>query len=766
MLFVNDLDNKGAKGKPFKMTFAELFEDIDTEYSEGIGSGQPPNTHERLTGAVIPYIDFDSFEPEELRIPNAKKIVKAIKSVFGDDADILMADRSGFSARHNKYKLSLRAYIRGVGYFSSTNAALKFMLEKFKPLLGEALDGNAYKTNQNMGLLFNTKKGDNRILQPMNSEFERIPWSFDIEQSDYLKKSLIQNIEGETIRLDNETIDENISQSVKVVQSDSIIEGVFKTCLKLMPNLIIKKVIDKKDYFLIEFKKCPDECPICKRTHTGNRQYATYYPNDNRAFFKCHDTDAKGKKINLVLPEAVRTIEEIKSFLPNNCEEESDVEEAEFNESVKIKTINSVVLQNQKNTFDYNDPYTYSDFYNQYKSKDTKDVLNDVINDATKVIAHITQGKGFYIKKLKNGTLDIVGDLGSSSFKLTDHKSSIKIEDVIKASSIKSYGNIKCILDDSCDYDDFNLWTGFQAKRVDISIESEGLKAMKLFIMESWANNNMEHYNYIISWFAGLFTNLSGINRVALAMVSPQGTGKGTLLEFMELLLRRNNISTVNGVSEITGKFNILLQNKRLININEMCSTQNEFRANFEKIKGFITDPLMRIEPKGINPYFISNIGNLIMFTNHRDSLIIEESDRRYAIFEMGVSHLNDTKYFTNLRKQCFNQDVANEFYTYLLDFQAVDISKIIDTELKREMKQMSKPSVNKFIDSIFADEDYKENIFHGEPIKAIQLYTSYKTWCNDNGERNIVTNTKFGSFVDDRIIKTRTNRGIMYAIA
>ena len=161
-------------------------------------------------------------------------------------------------------------------------------------------------------------------------------------------------------------------------------------------------------------------------------------------------------------------------------------------------------------------------------------------------------------------------------------------------------------------------------KRVSLETESEGFKLMKSFIMECWADNNEEHYCYIISWFAGLFTNLSGINRVALAMISPQGTGKGTLIEFMELLLRSINVVSVSGVNEVTGKFNSLLQSKRLININEMSSTKEEFKANFDKIKSYITDPTMKIEPKGVNPYTINNISNFILFTNHRDAIIVE----------------------------------------------------------------------------------------------------------------------------------------------
>ena len=330
-----------------------------------------------------------------------------------------------------------------------------------------------------------------------------------------------------------------------------------------------------------------------------------------------------------------------------------------------------------------------------------------------------------------------------------------------------SYGEIRCVLDGSCSPDEFNIWSGFQAKRVSLETESEGFKLMKSFIMEWWADNNEEHYNYIISWFAGLFTNLSGINRVALAMISPQGTGKGTLIEFMELLLRSINVVSVSGVNEVTGKFNSLLQSKRLININEMSSTKEEFKANFDKIKSFITDPTMKIEPKGVNPYTINNISNFILFTNHRDAIIVEESDRRYAIFEMGVSHRNDSQYFEMIREKCFHQDVANEFYTYLLDFPAVNIHKIPETDLKRDMINMSKPSAIKFMDEIFNNEEFKQSIFQDEKtIKPITLYEHYKNWCSSNGERNIVSNTKFGITIDNRIIKKHTMYGNMYEIA
>ena len=350
--FVIDVNEKGAKGKPFKMTFDKLSDEIDLSYDVDIGDGIAPNMHERLTGAVIPYIDFDSFESADARITNAKKIVKSIKSVFGASAVILLADRSGVSVKHNKYKLSLRAYVRGVGYFSCPQAASKFMIEKFKPLLGDCID-DAYKSNQNMGLLFNTKMGDPRILQPLTPKFERIEWS--LEQSGYLSRSLIQNVEGETVCLDPENFAlPRVSDIIEAIECDAGIDGINEACLKLMPNLTIRKVRNKDGYILIEFIKCPDKCVICKREHASNRQYAVYFPEKNIAFLKCHDVEAKGKKISLVLPELVRSPEEMKSMLPQNfseysCESDDDLPEMKSSEAVynapndeaEVKLLNS-----------------------------------------------------------------------------------------------------------------------------------------------------------------------------------------------------------------------------------------------------------------------------------------------------------------------------------------------------------------------------------------------------------------------------------------
>jgi hypothetical protein len=418
------------------------------------------------------------------------------------------------------------------------------------------------------------------------------------------------------------------------------------------------------------------------------------------------------------------------------------------------------------NCFDFTDPYDWGAFHKEYNGQDHDSVIDSVIDKYPRVVAHILDGEGSYIKKMEDGQVCMVKSLKSSDLKLRPEKGPpITMSDVMSWRS-NSFSRIVCKLT-NCPKSEFNVWSGFQAIRVvPAEQDSEGLALMKSFIMETWANGNQVHYNYIISWFAGLVTNLNSINKIALAMVSLQGGGKGTLIEFMELILRSVNVVSAPGIEKITGRFNTILQGKRLVNINEMSSTKDEFRSNFDKIKSFITDPTIMIEPKGVNPYIISNISNYVLFTQHRDAIVVEESDRRYAIFDMGTAHVNDNDYFGRIRALCFNQDVANQFYTYLLDFPAVPLNKIPDTELRREMMSVSKPTPLKFLDAINEDSDLKESIMDGETqVKSTVLYTKYREWCAENGERNILTSTKFGTVIGQKLRKIHKRDGYYYEL-
>ena len=105
-----------------------------------------------------------------------------------------------------------------------------------------------------------------------------------------------------------------------------------------------------------------------------------------------------------------------------------------------------------------------------------------------------------------------------------------------------------------------------------------------------------------------------------------------------------------------------------------------------------------------------------------------------------------------------------------MLNFQEVDINTIPDTKARQEIINLSKCNTLKFLDFLkeeplthFDQETGElENI---REIKANEFYEKYRSWCNQNGERNIVSNTKFGLILQHKLEKKRSKLGIMYVL-
>ena len=309
--FVTDLNKKGAKTKPFSLNEQTL----DDCYKPKEG-----HMHESFKSYCIPYIDVDIVEVdgsfgdrEEYRRERIDELREGILDVFGDKAVVILGDRSGHSTKHNAYKLSLRAFIRNVGYFTCPPACGKFMMENMKDLV-EGIDLDAYKIRQNMGMVYNTKMGDNRILELLDDGYTRL--SYEDNETE-LEDTIIQNIDDEDECLDGDYYYSGHGQckkaiSINVSRIDTginnlipydneleaeMVDNVLEAAQVFMPDLEIKSVKEGDNYLIIEFTKTYDECAICKRVHTGNRAYAIMYPD--KAYLKCHDQDARKKKITL-----------------------------------------------------------------------------------------------------------------------------------------------------------------------------------------------------------------------------------------------------------------------------------------------------------------------------------------------------------------------------------------------------------------------------------------------------------------------------------
>ena len=328
--FVSDLNAKGAKSKPYTLSLEELREELDDAWTPPpIGDGAPPHIHEQITGKCIPYLDLDCLREGADRRSLIATVRRALAQVLPPTAQVVLADRSGRSAKHGgKQKLSLRAYVRGAGHFSCPPACGAWMEARVKPLLGaeweDTLDQGAYKTRQNMGLLYSTKMGDSRVLELLNDDDdERVAWGGEGQD---ITHTIIQNVAGEEHTcLDPEGWEASVAEPYVVVDGGdgNGIDRVLTAAKSVMPELEIRKVLERGDCQVVEFLKSHDECAICQRSHTGNRAYAVLSGGGQRAVLKCHDQDAKNKQL-LLFDDSVR------DMVVGMCgEDESDAEESE-----------------------------------------------------------------------------------------------------------------------------------------------------------------------------------------------------------------------------------------------------------------------------------------------------------------------------------------------------------------------------------------------------------------------------------------------------
>ena len=125
---------------------------------------------------------------------------------------------------------------------------------------------------------------------------------------------------------------------------------------------------------------------------------------------------------------------------------------------------------------------------------------------------------------------------------------------------------------------------------------------------------------------------------------------------------------------------------------------------------------------------------------------------------------------WSRLRSVCFNQDVANEFYTYLLSLkpdELIALHPIPSTDLREEMINISKSNSLRFIDDVQSGDFplAPHEVVHGK-IGSRDLYQKYSDWCYANGERNKATQTKFSTIVKRELKHGRGTSGVYYCLA
>lgn len=243
-------------------------------------------------------------------------------------------------------------------------------------------------------------------------------------------------------------------------------------------------------------------------------------------------------------------------------------------------------------------------------------------------------------------------------------------------------------------------------------------------------NYDTKKYEYLINWLASFFKYLIK-SQVAIALIGNQGAGKGILFYIISELFGTDYCTTINDES-LNSRFKAkIFENKIFYNFDEI--TFNTARKNDSVLKAIITNKSVSLEEKNVTMERETELHGQCLFTsNHAIALNVEESDRRYTVFNTG-NNLSKTNFLNfgtfEILEASINGDLE-DFAKYLKNYD-VDIAlanTALDTPEKMIIINASK-NIMKDLHRAVLDM----NIFYFDELQEtnlplyINIYSNFK---------------------------------------
>jgi len=285
----------------------------------------------------------------------------------------------------------------------------------------------------------------------------------------------------------------------------------------------------------------------------------------------------------------------------------------------------------------------------------------------------------------------------------------------------------------------FNLWKGFPHKYYR-DYTAEMLSADKIVIkpfinhIKTFLFPEKQCRKYYKNTIAHLLQKPWDKPESMIVLIGRLGIGKDLVnYDLLSKVIGDSNILRIGTLEELLKQFNKQQAGVLLVIIGELRDKENS-QVNYEKLKSEITNKTMNIEPKGVDPYKVSDHRRFIDHGNHGNCVHIDPHDRRLVAFRSPVFPPS-REYFNNLYSLVKNPDVAKAFFNVFThrDISEFDPRVLPITDFKRELQNNSHHNVFRYIISIvqkMVDDDKDTH-----DISTDDLFDKYQTWANANRE-------------------------------
>ena len=250
----------------------------------------------------------------------------------------------------------------------------------------------------------------------------------------------------------------------------------------------------------------------------------------------------------------------------------------------------------------------------------------------------------------------------------------------------------------------FSYFRGYDYKQLD-EVKKEVIEPFLNHVKDVIANGNDDIYKYILIWIASILQKPNFKTGTALVILGNQGTGKNVFTNVICKLMARYANENVTSIESVVGKFNAVLENKKLIILNELQSIDSNKFLNSDALKSIITDRAININQKNEPERKCENVCNFMMVSNNDIPIKIEATDRRYLVTKTSDARRGDFDYFDRLCDS-FTPEFYEHLFTFfmMMDVSKTNLRKIPSTDAKETIKEASLSSYE-----LFARECYNE---------------------------------------------------------
>jgi hypothetical protein len=251
-------------------------------------------------------------------------------------------------------------------------------------------------------------------------------------------------------------------------------------------------------------------------------------------------------------------------------------------------------------------------------------------------------------------------------------------------------------------------------------------------------NDDEDEFNHFLDHVADIIQDPQNIKGTAHLFISKQGTGKGTLTEFMKRLIgKTNTVSLENPETYFNTNFNTTSCNK-LLKVFEELAVGGSAYKNYNRLKAEITAPTERVEPKGIDAYEINHSARYWFYTNHETGTVyIEGDDRRFTVHKIKDTYANNIEYFLPIQKEIQDDDFIYSAFKFFSnrEYDEVNVRTSYTTKHKTKQKMNNLPVAFQYIIN-YIETNYKKTKDKDNYILLSDIKYKYKNYCFDNGTK------------------------------